>query len=637
MAVLPSATPPRFEDSHPLELIPFFRRWPCGFWRDLLYTFIWNTSLALVFSMFALLWTSNLGLQRVLWLNFVYAQCIGYTIHGLYMAAYTLIPRTRSLSGAWRWVTFGAIPVIGVLGGFFIGQWLLGASSVSQWFFSPRGMIALVANALLIAGLLLAVMIPRERAAAAQAREETRVAAAERQAALAQLKALEAQVEPHFLYNTLAHVASLIDADPPQARAMLDRLIALLRATAKTASGEATLGSQAALLRAYLDILAIRMGSRLTWTIDVPPALLQLEIPPALLQPLVENAVKHGIEPAIEGGSIAIAARAVDGALELSVADTGAGFRSETAPIGRLNAARLVGAQTAAGRVVRRRRHAYHHRKSTARRARDASPSDACHAMNDRKPTAIIADDETRLATFLKERLNALWPDLVVAGIAANGAQAQALLATEAPEIAFLDIRMPGLSGLDVARAADPDVHVVFVTAFDQYAVDAFEREACDYLLKPVSDERLAQTCERLKRRLADREPSPGLANALAALAQAVPGLKPAGGRLGWLRAAVGQEVRLISVDDVCYFEANDKYTSVFTADAEALIRMPLKELIGQLDPDRFWQVHRGTVVNLGHVVATRRDLAGRVTLGFKSRADRVAVSRAYAHRFKQM
>jgi DNA-binding LytR/AlgR family response regulator len=258
--------------------------------------------------------------------------------------------------------------------------------------------------------------------------------------------------------------------------------------------------------------------------------------------------------------------------------------------------------------------------------------------MNEtRRPTAIIADDETRLAGYLKERLAALWPELVVAGIAVNGAEAQALLASEAPDIAFLDIRMPGLTGLEVARAAEPDVHIVFVTAFDQYAVDAFEREACDYLLKPVSDERLAQTCERLKRRLADHEPAPGLAAALATLAQVVPALRTAGGRLGWLRAAVGQEVRLISVDDVCYFEANDKYTSIFTAEGEALIRTPLKELIAQLDPDRFWQVHRGTVVNLAHVVSTRRDLAGRVTLGFKARPERVAVSRAYAHRFKQM
>lgn len=252
-----------------------------------------------------------------------------------------------------------------------------------------------------------------------------------------------------------------------------------------------------------------------------------------------------------------------------------------------------------------------------------------------RRTTAIIADDERRLADYLAQRLATLWPELVIAGIAANGAEAQALIASEAPDIAFLDIRMPGPSGLEVAGAAPSPLHVVFVTAFDQYAVDAFEREACDYLLKPVTDERLAQTCERLKKRLAAGEPAPDVAAALAVLARAVP--TAAGERLGWLRAAVGSEVRLISVDDVCYFEANDKYTSVFTADGEALIRMSLKELVAQLDPARFWQVHRGTVVNLAHVVSTRRDLAGRVTVGFRSRPERVAVSRAYAHRFRQM
>ena len=251
-----------------------------------------------------------------------------------------------------------------------------------------------------------------------------------------------------------------------------------------------------------------------------------------------------------------------------------------------------------------------------------------------RRITAIIADDEPRLAMFLKDRLAALWPELVIAGIAANGPQAQALLVAEAPDVAFLDIRMPGLSGIDVARGAGAGVHVVFVTAFDQYAVDAFEREAVDYLLKPVSDDRLAQTIERIRRRIAASDPQPALADVLARLLQPS---AAAASRLAWIRASVGQDVRLIAVDDVCYFEANDKYTSVFTPDGEALIRTPLKDLLAQLDPDRFWQVHRGTVVNLAHVASTSRDLAGRVTLALKRRPERVAVSRAYAHRFKQM
>jgi DNA-binding LytR/AlgR family response regulator len=212
------------------------------------------------------------------------------------------------------------------------------------------------------------------------------------------------------------------------------------------------------------------------------------------------------------------------------------------------------------------------------------------------------------------------------------------LIAAEAPDVAFLDIRMPGLTGLDVARGAGAAVHVVFVTAYDQYAVDAFEREALDYLLKPVSDERLGQTVERLKRRLAQGdEAAPGLQAALAALAQAVPSLRASAGRLAWVRASIGQDIRLIPIDEICYFESNDKYTSVFTAEAEALIRTPLKELVAQLDPERFWQVHRGTVVNLAHVARASRDLAGRITLQLKSRREPIRVSRAFAHLFKQM
>ena len=254
-----------------------------------------------------------------------------------------------------------------------------------------------------------------------------------------------------------------------------------------------------------------------------------------------------------------------------------------------------------------------------------------------RRSCAIIADDEPRLARFLAERLAVLWPELVIAGIAENGPAAEALIRDEAPDIAFLDIRMPGLTGLDVARRAARDTHIVFVTAFDQYAIDAFDRAAVDYVLKPVTDARLAETVERLKARVA-APPAGDLQAALAVLAR-LAGAGNAGTpeRLAWIRALVGEQVRLISVDDVCYFQSNDKYTSVFTADGEALIRTPLKELGDALDPVRFWQVHRGTIVNLSHVKATERDLSGRITLRLKSRPEPVVVSRAFAHRFKQM
>jgi DNA-binding LytR/AlgR family response regulator len=256
------------------------------------------------------------------------------------------------------------------------------------------------------------------------------------------------------------------------------------------------------------------------------------------------------------------------------------------------------------------------------------------------RPSAIIADDEPRLAEFLAGRLAVLWPELLIVGVAANGPQAQAMLAAEAPDIAFLDIRMPGLTGLEVARTVAAHVHVVFVTAYDQYAVDAFDRAAVDYLLKPVGDERLAETVARLKAKLHAPDPVPELQAALAVIAKFAPLPRDAIGaseRLAWIRASAGAQVRLIAVEDVSYFQANDKYTSVFTQEGEALIRTPLKELGEQLDPDRFWQVHRGTIVNLGHVSATMRDLTGRISLTLKTRPEKVAVSRAYAHRFKQM
>lgn len=247
---------------------------------------------------------------------------------------------------------------------------------------------------------------------------------------------------------------------------------------------------------------------------------------------------------------------------------------------------------------------------------------------------ALIADDEPLLAQHLRSRLAALWPELEIAGVAANGIEARDMIDALRPEIAFLDIRMPGLSGLEVVAAISPAARtgcrVVFVTAHDEFAVQAFEREAVDYLLKPVADERLALAVERLRRRAA-ATPQDDVLLRLQAL------LPRAAARLQWVRASVGNEVRLVAVDDVCYFQAADKYTAVFTRDAELLIRTPVKELAEQLDPDQFWQVHRGTLVNSRQVVSARHDALGRVSLKLRDRPEVVAVSRAYAHLFRQM
>ena len=250
------------------------------------------------------------------------------------------------------------------------------------------------------------------------------------------------------------------------------------------------------------------------------------------------------------------------------------------------------------------------------------------------KARALIADDELHLAEHLRARLAALWPELEVLPLAANGLEALRAINEDEPDVAFLDIRMPGLTGIELAKRVDTRTHVVFVTAFDQYAVEAFDREVVDYLLKPVSDERLVKAVERLKRKLASAERPPALDEVLARLARAIP---EAGGRLRWIRALKGDLVQQIGVDDVLYFQASDKYTCVITREGESLIRLPLSELTSQLDAEVFCQIHRGTLVNMNAVASTRRDLGGRVFVKLKDGKTELAVSRAYSHLFKQM
>jgi DNA-binding LytR/AlgR family response regulator len=247
---------------------------------------------------------------------------------------------------------------------------------------------------------------------------------------------------------------------------------------------------------------------------------------------------------------------------------------------------------------------------------------------------ALIADDETNLAEHLRARLAQAWPGLEILPLAFNGIDALRSINEEEPEIAFLDIRMPGLTGIELAKRIDTKTHVVFVTAFDQYAVEAFDREVVDYILKPVTDERLAKSVERLQRKIAAAEKPPALDEVLARLARAIPG---GGSRLRWIRALKGEVVHQIAVDDVLYFQASDKYTCVVTREGESLIRLPLAELLPQLDGEVFWQVHRGTVVNMNEVSATRRDLGGRLFVKLKDGKTELPVSRAYAQRFKQM
>jgi len=245
-------------------------------------------------------------------------------------------------------------------------------------------------------------------------------------------------------------------------------------------------------------------------------------------------------------------------------------------------------------------------------------------------PTAIIADDEPHLANHLHACLQRLWPELAIAGIAANGHEALALVEQCHPQIAFLDIRMPGLGGLEVARQIADRCRVVFVSAYEQYALAAFEHAAVDYLLKPVDEARLEITLARLRQSAA-----PSTAQTLEALRRLLG--SPAPAPLRWIKAQSGDSVRLLAVDEICYFQAADKYTLIYTRDAELLIRTSIRELVAQLDPESFWQVHRGTLVNVRQIASARQDALGRWQLRLRDRPEPVTVSRSHAHLFRQM
>ena len=253
------------------------------------------------------------------------------------------------------------------------------------------------------------------------------------------------------------------------------------------------------------------------------------------------------------------------------------------------------------------------------------------------KVRALIADDEPLMREQLRARLEELWPELEIVAEAKNGAEAVEMVSGERPEVVFLDIRMPAKSGIEAAReiAALPGrvPEIVFVTAYDQYAIAAFEAGVLDYVLKPAERERLARTVERIRSRLAA---PPEITNVQQALAQLAEKLAPAA-RLQWIQASIGAEIRMIPVDEVLYFVSDEKYTRVQTAQQEALIRKPIKELLAELDPAQFWQIHRSTLINTRAIAGVTRDERGRQLVAIKGRPEKLEVSRSYAHLFKGM
>ena len=242
---------------------------------------------------------------------------------------------------------------------------------------------------------------------------------------------------------------------------------------------------------------------------------------------------------------------------------------------------------------------------------------------------AVIADDEPLLRAGLRAALAEAWPQLEIVAEAANGVEAVIAVQEHRPGLVFLDIEMPLMNGLEAARAIGESAHVVFVTAYDRYAVQAFERGAVDYVLKPVAAERIAQTVARLKARL-DAQPArfDALVDELARRIAPDSGLQ-------WLQASIGNTLKLIHVDDILYFRSDTKYTRVVTRESEALVKKTLRELADELDPRHFWQVHRGTIVNVRAVASVVSDDTGRKEISLKGRAEKLEVSRTFAHLFK--
>ena len=248
------------------------------------------------------------------------------------------------------------------------------------------------------------------------------------------------------------------------------------------------------------------------------------------------------------------------------------------------------------------------------------------------KPTAIIAEDEPLLREELRDALTTLWPELEIRAEAESGVEAIHAIGDVAPDVLFLDIQMPGASGLEVARIASGRCHVVFVTAFDKYAVAAFEQGAVDYVMKPFSAARLAMAISRVRERM--KSAPANLDGLLRVLAEQG---KPVRQFLRWISVTQGRTVRLITTDEICYFQADNKYTTLVTPAGQSLISKTIKELAEELDPETFLQIHRGTIVNINAIAAVHRDLHGRYQVRLKSRSEALQVSASFAHLFRNM
>jgi signal transduction histidine kinase len=323
------------EHFHPLEVIPFFRRFPRSFGRDILYTFVWNALFGLTFYVMGALSAGRLPSFKAFGAFLLVANIVGYSIHLLFSlgSASGLDLAARRAGHATKLAYYTLVPMLGVFMGFTAASFVVDVG-LRRFLTDPNLILSMLSVSLVISIVMSAIFFWRERSAvadAALARERERTERIEREAALADLRALQAQIEPHFLFNTLANVASLVDADPAQAKRMLESFNRFLRSSlAATRKERTTLGDEGRLIAAFLDVLQVRMGERLRYRVDVPPELAAFELPPMLLQPVVENAIRHGLEPQVEGGEVVLRAWREADEVVVEVSDTGVGFAATT-------------------------------------------------------------------------------------------------------------------------------------------------------------------------------------------------------------------------------------------------------------------------------------------------------------------
>ena len=323
------------EHFHPLEMIPFFRRFPASFGRDFLYTFIWSSMFGVIFYVVNAMGAGKLLSLRIFGLQIFVASVIGYAIHALFFTGKVLgLARAVHRGGFFGKVTyFTLLPLAGVLIGFWLVSFIVDVG-FRGWLTDPGAIISIATTSIVISTIISIIFFSRERGARAEASlalERSRAHRIEREAALSHLRALQAQIEPHFLFNTLANVVSLVDPDPAKAKRMLESFIRFLRASLNATRRESTtLGEEKELIGAYLDVLQVRMGARLRYRIEIDPGVESFTLAPMLLQPVVENAIRHGLEPKVEGGEVVVSARRDGGRVAIEIADSGVGFAPVT-------------------------------------------------------------------------------------------------------------------------------------------------------------------------------------------------------------------------------------------------------------------------------------------------------------------